>query len=174
MEQRNWLEKYEVEAYVGKNSQYYIKNWGDHRTDKIKGVNVSALFFPTQWLGYRKMYVQLAFSYLFMVFAFLFGVTTYYVIGTFNPFVICVLSRILVGIYFAAFGNGIYREKVLGCAQEHEIHCDEFMYKEFLKEKGRASIMAPVIITLFELWLVNAFLIAVFEASANYIQLMSY
>jgi len=172
MEKKTWLDKYEIESFIGRNSGYYLEKWGNNRDKKIKGINIAALFFPAQWLGYRKLYTLFALSY------FAVGLMYFLNYGNFllyenhiinfliikYPFYAFLLVKVLLGVYFAVFGNGMYRNNVLLFTQEHARFSSKDKYVEHLKKVGGTSIITPVISVLIDAGILLFLYFSMYEA----------
>ncbi len=150
MERKDQLDKQEVEAYVGPNANYYLDNWETYHT----GINSTAFFFPTQWLGYRKMYAKAGLSYLFMfLIYFLVALLATALDLKIYPFYSFIVARLLLGAFFALMGNDLYRKKFISCIQDYNKISDRNRYLDFLKESGGKNIWFPILLGLIDIWL---------------------
>ena len=172
MEEKNWLEKFEVESCVGKNSGYYLGKWGEYRTQKVKGINFAAFFFSSQWLGYRKLYNLFIISYMFaaLVYILTFGFFLLYEYGYIPfqiapyPFYSFLGAKLLLGIYFSAFGNFEYRKKVLSWTQEYAKFDDRGKYINRLKNIGGTNTVLPLVSAFIDLLVLLSLYASMYEA----------
>lgn len=149
-EGRDWLTKEEAIAFIGSNSGYYLEKWKNNRgmPDRNGGGNWVALFFPYEWLCYRKMYRELAMT--------LFCVMCMIIILLFLPVYAEHLVLLFcrgINIFFAIFANGLYRKKAIRTLQKTDGMQEEERL-EYLSEKGGTSKAALAVCILLEICLV--------------------
>lgn len=147
---RNWLMKEEVEAFAGKNSDYYLEKWKSHSESTVKGWNFAAMFFSVEWMAYRKMYIEamICFAILIIITMLLgltFMVSGINISGTLGMLVGDAF-RILAGL----LGNMLYRKKALRTLHKTG-DMDDVQRIEFLKRKGGTGIGAVILLILLEL-----------------------
>ncbi|MCL2773663.1 MAG: DUF2628 domain-containing protein [Oscillospiraceae bacterium] len=106
------IESWQIDAFVGENSKYYKRKWGDSENFN-GGWNWAALFLGISWLAYRKMYRIAVIAFLIPV--------TINIILIFSPFHATIKSGIwteAIGLIFAIWGNGIYRKKFINLLEK--------------------------------------------------------
>ena len=141
MENKNWLTKDEAEAFIGKNSWFYLEKWKSHSEDTLKGWNWPAAVFGLQWMMYRKMYLEALLFYVFQIVA---GVLIGMAFWTFRVSIDGELIRPIFGILTGIFGNMLYRNKALRILRK-TIYMDEPMRVAALQEKGGTSVVGVIV-----------------------------
>jgi len=145
---RDWLTRDEAEAFIGKNSSFYLEKWKAHSNSTLKGWNWAAMSFGIEWMVYRKMYAE-AILFFVVVSSISFGVAAIFIFGIGIP----ITSRRVIGNVFritiGVLGNYLYRKKAIRVlkmvVQENDserIH--------FLNQKGGVSIISVVFCIIIE------------------------
>ena len=143
---RDWLTEREVDAFVGKNADYYKEKWKSNpKSDYYKGWNIIALFFFFEWAAYRKMYREAIGAFLSIVIF-----TIFFTILPVNSDLIVKLFGQLVKILFCAFANGFYRKKALRTLQK-TFSMDEYSKMDYLTKQGGTSVISLIIFLLLEI-----------------------
>lgn len=134
---RDWLTKEEAEAFLGKNSSFYLDNWKSYSDSRLKGWNWAAMLVGLEWMAYRRMYLE-AFLY-FMLTSFISICAGLLLEGLgirFHGRLIGDAFRLLMGV----LGNAIYRKKALRMLHKTGA-MDDTQRIEFLMSKGGVSVV---------------------------------
>ncbi len=126
-------------AYVQKNIDYYNGRWGSAMGSRYKGWNFVCMFFPYEWMCYRKMYLE-AFLSFAAVFALNFALF-------FMPSEVFVWA---IRLAFGAVGNMLYWRKSQRMIKRTDAMDDQDRL-EFLQAKGGTSIPGLVICVALEM-----------------------
>ena len=148
---RDWLTKDEAEAFIGKNSSFYLEKWKLHSESTLKGWNWAALFFSIEWMAYRKMYAEAILSFM-LVLTISFGISAIFIFGIGADFsftlgrIVGDISRLSAGI----FGNYLYRKKAIRVLKS-VIHENDTERLNYLKRKGGVNAVGVIFCITFEI-----------------------
>lgn len=137
---RDWLTKEEAEAFLGKNSSFYLNNWKSYSDSRLKGWNWAAMLVSLEWMAYRRMYLE-AFLY-FVITGFVSICVSLLLAGLgirFEGRLLGDAFRLLIG----ALGNAIYRKKALRMLHKTG-GMNDTQRIEFLRSKGGVSIVGVI------------------------------
>ena len=140
-ENRNWLKKEEAEAFIGKNSPYYLEKWKTKSDSTLKGWNWAAFFFGIQWMAYRKMYTEAVLYYFITVIV---GLIVGAILWILRIRIDDNLLRTILQLFVGVFGNAIYRNKALRILRKARF-LDEPERLIIFREKGGASTISVVV-----------------------------
>jgi len=98
----------EIRTFIGTNSTYYINKWDSRPSPIFKGWNWVALFFPFEWILYRKMYTE---ALIFILVAILALIGFFMLSFGINIDPSPKLLRDIFATIIAIFGNALYYKK---------------------------------------------------------------
>jgi len=137
-------EDWQVDAFVGSNPKYYKNKWKEHPGKHYGGWNWVPFFFGLEWLAYRKMYKQAIIAFLIAL--------VINLILIFSPLHLDIDGKLFsdtINIFFAFFGNGMYRKKLMANLKKTK-DIKQAQQVLILKKKGGVSFISLVICLLFE------------------------
>lgn len=151
---RGWLTKEESEAFIGKNSSFYMDNWKSYSDSALKGWNWAAMFFSIEWMAYRKMYME---ALLYFIITAFISVCTGVFLASLGIGFSGRLAGDALGLLMGMFANALYRKKALRILHKTD-GMDDSQRIRFMKEKGGVSVAGCIACIVIEL--VYGFLIA--------------
>lgn len=162
---RDWLTKAEAEAFIGKNSEYYLSKWKDQSESFFKGWNWAAAFFCVEWFAYRKMYgrsVSMLPGFWIGIVPRFVPVAVFLYLG-FSQFLsswLAVTISILIARFIGGgiFGNIYHRDTALKMLNE-TLKMSEPERLEYLKSKGGTNVFAPVVAIIIQSLIIAALIL---------------
>lgn len=139
---RDWLTKEEAEAFIGKNSDYYLDKWKAHSETSLKGWNWAAFFFGINWMNYRKMYIEALLYYIITAIAAAVIYTMLVLLGIWIDSNIT--QTLLTVIFTGVFGNKLHRNKALRVLRK-SLSSSESERMSALEAKGGVSVAGAII-----------------------------
>ena len=137
----------EIRTFIGTNSTYYINKWVDRPSPIFKGWNWMALFFPFEWMMYRKMYAEA----IILILVAMLALTGFFMLSLgidIDPSP--KLLRDIFATVIAVFGNALYYKKT-----KRALNKTTNMNKQeriaFLSHKGDVSIIALIVCIVIEI-----------------------
>jgi len=147
---RDWLIKEETEAFIGKNSSFYLEKWGSRPDSAFKGWNWAAMFFSIEWMAYRKMYLE-AFLYFLAIVLISIGLGFMFDalrIG-YDGKILGDIFRLMTGF----IGNALYRKKALRAfSKTKNMSAPDRLSS--LRSMGGVSVVAVVVCIILEIAIV--------------------
>jgi hypothetical protein len=132
-------EEWQTDAFVGKNSDYYKEKWALPLSSM--SINWAALFFPYEWLSYRRMYIEVGFIFLVQIVVMSFIFTMIPALRT-----ISFVTNIIIGLT----GNTIYYIKFQRMLKKSASLSAEDQ-SAYLEKRGGTSRTALIIVIVLEL-----------------------
>jgi hypothetical protein len=148
------LSEEEYRAFIGKEADYYIEKWSDMDGRHSKwSWNWGAFFFHELWFAYRKMYLYALILYiiffLIMIIPFWYIQVNDEVLANFVK-----IARLLFWIPIAIYANYLYRRHADKKITEFKSTCIGELITSELAKRGGTTLVAPVIVLVFETLLI--------------------
>ena len=146
---RDWLTKEEAEAFIGKNSSYYLGMWKTHSNSKRKGINFAALFFAIEWMSYRKMYIE---ALLYFLSAAIISIAVHSILTLLGRiwFDSPILIREIFRVFAFLFGNALYRNKALRTFRK-TANMSESERLDYLRSRSGTSVIGLIVCLLIQI-----------------------
>jgi hypothetical protein len=136
----------EVDAFVGKNAEYYKEKWKAHPNSQyFKGWNGIAFVFFLEWAAYRRMYKEALLAFLgILIFGIFFSLIP---IGTDFFGELCGQA---IKLFLSFFANGLYRRKALRMVNI-SLNMPENIRMDYLAKKGGVNITGVIVCVILEI-----------------------
>jgi hypothetical protein len=139
----------ELQAFVGPKAKYYLRKWAPRleSPDGEVGMNWAAFFLTAFWMGYRKMYrnVALYFVATFAIWVPVELLFVYVVRAKTTPGIVSLLLNLMVALVCGAFGNVWYLEhakRKIAAVRAQGLEGQHRLYA--LAQRGGTSLLGSI------------------------------